>query len=96
MEQKVTDIITHMAHSHQQMARVLDAERQIAVRMAQIIHELPDKQPEFDGIDGMMESAGRINKSLVSYLNVIADLQEAMAENLTHVMSELKSLEDEE
>lgn len=95
MEQKVTDLITHMAHSHQQMARVLDAERQIAVRLSQIVHALPDEQPDFDGIEGLMENTGRLNKSLISYLNAIADLQEAMAENLTHVMKELKDSEDE-
>lgn len=89
------DIIVHMAHSHQQMARVLDAERQVAVRMAQIVQAIPDAGPAFEGTPGMMENTGRINKSVISYLNAIADLQEAMAENLGFVMKELKGHDEE-
>ncbi|RUT29150.1 nucleoside-diphosphate sugar epimerase [Paenibacillus zeisoli] len=95
MEQKITDLIVHMSHSHQQMARVIDAERQVAVRMAQIVHDLPDSEPSFDGIDGLMENAGRVNKNVVSYLNALADLQEALAENLGLVIKEMNA-EDEE
>lgn len=95
MEQKITDIIVHMAHSHQQMVRVLDAERQVAVRMAQIVQAIPDAGPAFEGTSGMMENTGRINKSVISYLNAIADLQEAMAENLGFVMKELKGHDEE-
>ncbi len=95
MEQKITDILMHMAHSHQQLARVMDAERHITVRMAHIVHELPDSEPDFEGVDGLMESTSSINKSIIAYLNSIADLQESMAENLTQVMSELKGSEEE-
>lgn len=95
VEHKITELILHMSHSHQQMARVIDAERQVAVRMAQIIHDLPDTEPSFEGIDGLMENAGRVNKNVVSYLNAMADLQEAMAENLGLLIKEL-NLEDEE
>ncbi|GIP24108.1 MULTISPECIES: nucleoside-diphosphate sugar epimerase [Paenibacillus] len=95
MEQKITELILHMSHSHQQMARVIDAERQVAVRMAQIIHDLPDTEPSFDGIDGLMENAGRVNKNVVSYLNAIADLQEAMAESLGILMKEMNGQDEE-
>lgn len=95
MEQKITEFILHLSHSHQQMARVVDAERHVAVKMAQIIHDLPDQDPEFDGTEGLMESAGNINQNLVSYLNALADLQEAMAENLGLVIKEMRSEEDE-
>lgn len=95
MEQKISEIIVHMAHSHQQMARVIDAERQVAVRMSQIVHAIPDAEPAFDGTPGILENSGRINKSVISYLNAIADLQEAMAENLSHVMKQLKVQEEE-
>lgn len=95
MEQKITEMIAHMSHSHQQMARVIDAERQVAVRMAQIVHAIPDAEPAFAGTPGILENTGRINKSVVSYLNAIADLQEAMAENLGLVIKELKGQEEE-
>ncbi|MFD1178292.1 nucleoside-diphosphate sugar epimerase [Paenibacillus puldeungensis] len=95
MEQKITEMIVHMSHSHQQMARVIDAERQVAVRMAQIVHAIPDAEPAFAGAPGILDNTGRINKSVVSYLNAIADLQEAMAENLGLVIKELKGQEEE-
>ncbi|GBK71072.1 MAG: nucleoside-diphosphate sugar epimerase [Paenibacillus macerans] len=95
MEQKITEIIAHMSHSHQQMARVIDAERQVAVRMAQIVHAIPDAEPAFEGTSGILENAGRINKSVISYLNAIADLEEAMAENLGVVIKEMKSQDEE-
>ncbi|GIP57308.1 nucleoside-diphosphate sugar epimerase [Paenibacillus sp. FSL W8-0186] len=95
MEQKITELIIHLSHSHAQIARILDAERQVAVRIAQIIHAIPDAEPAFDGTDGLIESAGRINKSVVSYLNSIAELQEAMAENLELVVKELKDQDEE-
>lgn len=95
MDQKVTDILMHMAHSHQQLARVIDAERHISVRMAQIVHALPDQELDFEGVESMMENTASLNKSLIAYLNSIADLQEAMAENLTQVMNELKGSDEE-
>ncbi|MDQ0090793.1 methyl-accepting chemotaxis protein [Paenibacillus anaericanus] len=95
MEQKITEIIVHMSHSHGQMARVIDAERQVAVRMSQIVNAIPDSTPGFDGSDGIIENAGRINKSVISYLNAIADLQEAMAENLGYVIKEMRSPDEE-
>jgi len=95
MEEKITEIIVHMSHSHQQMARVLDAERQVVVRMAQIFHAIPDDEPAFEGVPGLIENTGRINKSVISYLNAIADLQEAMAENLGFVLKELRSQDEE-
>ncbi|GAA0397592.1 nucleoside-diphosphate sugar epimerase [Paenibacillus motobuensis] len=95
MEEKITEIIVHVSHSHQQMARVMDAERQVVVRLAQIVHAIPDTEPGFDGVSGLIENTGRINKSVISYLNAIADLQEAMAENLGFVLKELRSQDEE-
>ncbi|MNC69068.1 hypothetical protein D3C75_1197250 [compost metagenome] len=84
-----------MSHSHTQMARVIQAERQVAVRMSQLLHAIPDDMPAFDGTEGVMENAGRVNKSVISYLNAIADLEEAMAENLGYVMKELRVSDEE-
>lgn len=95
MEQKITDIITHMGHSHQQLARIIDAERHITVRLSQIVHALPDQEPNFEGVEGLISNSSSVTKSLISYLNSIADLEEAMAENLTQVITELKGSEEE-
>lgn len=95
MEQKISEIIVHMSNSHQQMARIIDAEREVAVRMAQIVHAIPDGEPAFEGTPGLLENTGRVNKSVISYLNAIADLQEAMAENLGLVLKETRGQEEE-
>ncbi|MNE27390.1 hypothetical protein D3C80_1207980 [compost metagenome] len=95
MEDKITEIIVHLSHSHQQMARVIDAERHVSVRMAQIVHAIPDNEPAFDGVPGMLENTGLVNKSVVSYLNAIADLEEAMAENLGLVIKEMRDQSEE-
>ncbi|AET56994.1 hypothetical protein HPL003_01050 [Paenibacillus terrae HPL-003] len=88
MHNQVDDLLIHISHSHQQMSRLLDAERRVVVRMSQIIHELPDEEPRFDGIPGILDSSGQVNKSIIAYLNGIADLQEAMAEMLVRIVKE--------
>ncbi|MDQ0495411.1 nucleoside-diphosphate sugar epimerase [Paenibacillus brasilensis] len=95
MHNEVDDLLIHISHSQQQMSRLLDAERQVVVRMAQIIHELPDEEPRFDGIPGILEGSRQVNKSIVAYLNGIADLQEAMAEMLVRVVKETAYPEEE-
>jgi len=95
IEQRVTDLIEHMAYSHEQMARVLEAERDIAVRMAQMVHVLPDQHPDLGGIRGIMASSQVVTGSVVSYLNSIADLQETIAITIHSIMREI-SQEDEE
>ncbi|BCG60682.1 MULTISPECIES: nucleoside-diphosphate sugar epimerase [Paenibacillus] len=95
MQNQITNILQHMAHSHEQMARILDAERHVAVRMAQIVHDLPDAEPDFGGTSGIIESAGQVNKNIISYLNAFADLQEAIAEQVGKVIKELIGQEEE-
>lgn len=95
MQNKIDEIINHIAHSHQQIARVLDAKRQVAVRMSEIIHHLPDNEPELDGVEGLLDSSGQINKSIISYLGGLADLEEAVAETLTQIMREIAVQEEE-
>lgn len=89
MQHKVTEIIHHLSHSHQHMASILEAKRQVTVKMAQIIQAMPDHQPELDGVSGLLEGSSMVTKSIVNYLNSMADFQEAIAENLTHVMKEI-------
>ena len=89
MEQLIDEVVEHLSISHQQLARILEAERHVAVRMAQIVHSMPDQHPDLGGFDGMLEGAQAVGKNLVAYLNGIAELQEALAEHLTTVVKEL-------
>jgi hypothetical protein len=95
MEQKVDEILLHVSQSQQQLTRLLETERHVAVRMAQIIHNLPDEDPEFGGLNGLMDNSSEVNKSVIAYLNGLADLQESMAELLERVMKELNGQDEE-
>lgn len=95
MKHLVNEMIEHMSSSHQHLARVLEAKRHVAVRMAQIVHSLPDQHPEFDGLGGLMDNAHRVTKNVINYLRSIAELQEMMADNLSHIFRELDGNEEE-
>jgi hypothetical protein len=95
MQHLLDELIHHLSEAHVQAARVLEAERHVAVRMAQIIHAMPDQHPELGSIDGLMEHSHALGKSIVAYLNVVAGLQESMAEHLAAVMKELDGAAEE-
>lgn len=95
MQHTINEMIGHMSHSYQQLARVLEAERHICVRMAQVVHALPDQSPAFGGHSGVLKSCQGMNKNIVSYLNSIAELEETLAEQLASVMRELEAPDEE-
>lgn len=95
MQNQITKVLQHMAHSHEQIARILDAERHVAVRAAQIVHDLPDVDPDFGGTSELIESSGLVNRNIVAYLNAIADLEEALAEQVGRVIKEMNGGEEE-
>jgi methyl-accepting chemotaxis protein len=95
VEQKVTAIIEHMAKSHQEMANILEAKRHVAVTMSHVITAIPDTHMSFSGLDSMTEYSMGITENITSYLNSLADLEEAIAENLGYVMKELNITEEE-
>ncbi|RAP77405.1 nucleoside-diphosphate sugar epimerase [Paenibacillus montanisoli] len=96
MQRIVTEMIEHMSHSHEQLARVLEAKRHVAVRMAQIVHALPDTHPGFGGVNELMDNSQMTTKSIVNYLHSIAELQESLAQTISAVMREIDVPEDEE
>ncbi|RUS44646.1 nucleoside-diphosphate sugar epimerase [Cohnella sp. AR92] len=95
MQELMTEIVVHLSHSHQQMARILDAKRHVAVRMAQMIQTLPDEHPQLNGLEGLLESSSQVTKSVISYVNGLADLQEAMADSLTQIVKALADTDEE-
>jgi hypothetical protein len=90
MEHKITAIIHHMISSQQHLANVLEAERHIISRMAQIVKDIPDSHPSFNGLEGLIKNSSEVTKTISSYLNSLADFEEAIADNLTAVMKELQ------
>lgn len=96
MQEVLTEIVVHLSRSHQQMARILDAKRQVVVRMAHLVQALPDENPQFNGLDGLLDSSSQVTKSVISYLNSIAELQEAVADSMTNVVKAMGDSADEE
>ncbi|CAM4080548.1 nucleoside-diphosphate sugar epimerase [Paenibacillus alkaliterrae] len=96
MEKMVTEMLDHMSQSTYQLARVLDAERHVTVRLSQIVQALPDENPHFGGTAGIIENTQGIAQNIVAYLNSFADFQETIAEQLTFVIRELKEADAEE
>ncbi len=95
MQELMTEIVVHLSHSHQQMARILDAKRQVAVRMAQMVHILPDEHPQLDGLEGLLDGSSQVTKSVIAYVNSLADLQEAMADSLAQLVKAAADTEEE-
>ncbi|MFD0673393.1 nucleoside-diphosphate sugar epimerase [Cohnella sp. GCM10027633] len=95
-QELLTEIVIHLSHSHQQMARILSAKRQVTVRMAQLIDVLPNEHPHLNGLNGLVDSSSEVTKSVISFLNSLADLEEAVADSMTHVLKAIGDTGDEE
>ncbi|KKO54262.1 hypothetical protein [Paenibacillus sp. DMB20] len=110
MENKINDMVEHLSHSQQQMARIFEAQRHAAVRMSEIIHSLPDHQPEPPTISSLPnpklqfpdepKSQGgqveQVNESIAAYLNAMADMQQMVADIFEVAMKELRANEQAE
>lgn len=86
MQKTMEEIVVFLAHSHQQMARILEAKRQVTVRMADLVHGLPDVNPQLNEPDGLLNNFSQVTKSVIAYLNSLAELEEAMADSLENVV----------
>ncbi|KOP68942.1 nucleoside-diphosphate sugar epimerase [Bacillus sp. FJAT-18019] len=105
-------MVEYLSHSQQQLARILEAQRHAAVRMAQIIHSLPNHEipvseesssrggPSLGGQLTGGQSSGtqveQVNSSITAYLSAMADLQQTSADSLEIAMKELKANEQGE
>lgn len=96
MEQQITAIIEHMSNSHVEMANLLEVKKDMVVHMSRMVLAIPDTPLTFSGVDTITENSVAITESITEYLNKLADLEEAMAENLTYVMKELHQAEEQE
>lgn len=94
MEQRITGIISKMSRNYHELAKIIRSERHVAVHMAQLIDRIPD-HPGFRNPDAIIAHSGDVAESITNYLNNLADLEEAIAENLTLIIAELKEQEEE-
>ncbi len=96
MENITTEIVVHLSQSYQQLARILDAKRHITMRMAELVHSLPDVHPQLGELGGLLDYSAQVTKSVVGYLNSLAELEDTVAESLTSVMQAEKASSEEE
>jgi|HigsolmetaAR203D_1030402.scaffolds.fasta_scaffold00356_6 hypothetical protein len=95
MDEQITAIIGHMSNSHAELANLLEVKKDMVVHMSRMVLAIPDTPLTFSGVDTITENSVAITESITDYLNRLADLEEALAENLTYVMKQLHQ-EDEE
>ncbi|MGO4371984.1 nucleoside-diphosphate sugar epimerase [Paenibacillus sp. 2TAB19] len=96
MQNYINEMVEHMAQSSAELARILEAEKHVAVRMSDIVQVIPDLRPSFDGgVSAIVENSLAVSQNLVAYLNSIADLQETIASHLSIIIRELKVAEEE-
>lgn len=92
----MSNTIEHMSKSHKELARLLEAERDIVVHLSNIVTSIPDKHISFAETDAVLKNCTEVTANVVSYLNSIGGLEEAIAENLTYVMKEIHGGDDHE
>jgi len=95
MRELADEIIRHVSSAQRELANILESERHIAVRMAQIVHALPAGLREPGAMAPWIEHAETVAKSVCAYLGGLADLQEQSAEQLKLIMKELDGGEEE-
>lgn len=92
MEHHISNIIGHMAKSHEELAHILQAGRDLTVHMSYLIDNIPDQNMSFmdGGKDALMEEATELNGSVTAYLNSIGELEDAIGDNLKLVMKQIR------
>jgi hypothetical protein len=90
MEREITGIVNHIMNSQRQMAKILQSERHIVEHIAKIVNEIPNRQPSFNTTEAIIKNSSDVTRTITSYLVNLAELEEAIAINLTIVMKELQ------
>jgi methyl-accepting chemotaxis protein len=89
VQNQITEMIHHMANSQEQMANIIEAKRHVVVHLSSLNHQVSTVDPNLGEIQSLMEHSLLITKSVTAYLNSLADLEDALAENLSSVMKEM-------
>ncbi|MCS7458819.1 nucleoside-diphosphate sugar epimerase [Paenibacillus doosanensis] len=96
MHKQITKMLEHIASSQMEMANILEAKRHVAVHMSQLVHNIAEQYPNVDGVEMLTEHSLDVAKNIAVYLSSLADLEEALAENLSYVMKEVDMPDGEE
>ncbi|HEX7057454.1 MAG TPA: nucleoside-diphosphate sugar epimerase [Bacilli bacterium] len=95
MEDKITAIVQSLSDSQRHISGILHAGKDIAAHMSGIVQAIPDADFTFNGFGEISAAATSVNANVVSYLNSLAGLENAIADHLSAIMHELNGGEEE-
>jgi hypothetical protein len=96
MEQYIESKLHAMAKAQEQLARLVAAESRMVLHMAGLAREIPgEAQPFVGGSAEFPRTAKLMTKQLSAYLQTVAELEEALADNLSLAVKELRIAEEE-
>ncbi|MDD9269964.1 hypothetical protein ACFPES_23185 [Paenibacillus sp. GCM10023248] len=79
-----------MAKSQHKLADILEAKRFAVEHMAVLVGQIPDKDPSLGEIKTLMEHSLEVTKGIATYLNSLADLENALSDNIAPIMNMMK------
>ena len=92
MERQVTSIIQHIAASQARLADILAAKCPVVEHAVIMLSVLPAAPGE--DVEEQYTCSAAMMKSLTAYLNGFAELEDALADNLSLVMKEMAEYEE--
>lgn len=95
MNERIDWILHHMAKSQRELARILKAERELACHAAGLVINIPHAHMAGAGVEGVKSQSLDLSKNIAVYLNGLADLEDALGDNLEPVVKELQGQEEE-
>lgn len=96
MEEKITSILEHIAKSQHKLADILEAKRIVVAHMAIMLNQIPDRDPSLGEIKPLMEHSLAVSKGIATYLNSLAELEDALADNIAPVVNMMKEVPSDE
>ncbi|WP_199618382.1 hypothetical protein [Paenibacillus alkalitolerans] len=96
MEHQIEFKLQAMAKAQEQLARIIRSESFVVMHMAQIACSIPDNaQTIVGGAEPFPSSAQLVTKQISGYLHTLAELEEALADNLKPAVKELRVVHEE-
>jgi hypothetical protein len=95
MDTQIEGMLAAMAKSQEQLARSLAAKSLVVLRMSHVLREVPNTAMPLGSGDPYTEPAQAVAKQINAYLHTLADLEDALADQMKAAMKELRTLDDE-
>lgn len=96
MNENELRLLEQLSNAHEQLSRLLEAEKTVTAHMAAQTNGLPDHRGAIVGVERAYKHAGRIQENVIAYLNGIAGVLEVLAEHTGLVLKQEEEDEDED